>query len=84
MNQAESTFTHADGRVVKLHNTNHLLATDPYCNGMKTGYTDASGKCLICSATHKGRTVIAVLLGGSGKKIWGEAKALMHWGLGVA
>ena len=84
VNQAESTFTHADGRVVKLHNTNHLLTTDPYCNGMKTGYTDAAGKCLICSATYKGRTVIAVLLGGSASKIWGEAKSLLHWGLGVA
>ena len=81
--QAESTFTHADGRVVKLHNTNHLLTSDPYCNGMKTGYTDAAGKCLICSAAYKGRTVIAVLLGGTSAKIWTEGKALLHWALGV-
>ena len=80
---AQSTFTHPDGRTVKLHNTNHLLGVDPYCNGMKTGFTDAAGKCLICSGTHKGRTVIIVLLGSTSAKIWNEAKALLHWGLGV-
>ncbi len=80
---AESTFTHPDGRTVKLHSTNHLLGVDPYVNGMKTGFTDAAGKCLICSGTTKGRTVIVVLLGSSSKTIWSEAKTLLHWGLGV-
>jgi serine-type D-Ala-D-Ala carboxypeptidase (penicillin-binding protein 5/6) len=80
---AASTFSHPDGRTLKIHSTNHLLGVDPYCNGMKTGFTDAAGKCLICSGTHKGRTVIIVLLGSSADKIWGEAKSLLHWGLGV-
>lgn len=80
---AESTFTHHDGRAIKLENTNRLLKLDPYCNGMKTGFTEASGKCLICSGTHKGRTIIVVLLGSTSAKIWTEAKSLLHWGLGV-
>lgn len=80
---AQSTFTHPDGRVVKLDSTNHLLGKDPYCTGMKTGFTDAAGKCLVSSATFKGRTLIAVLLGSTSAKIWGEAQTLLHWGLGV-
>lgn len=80
---ADSTFTHADGRTIELENTNRLLKSDPYCNGMKTGFTEAAGKCLICSGTHKGRTIIVVLLGSTSSKIWTEAKALLHWGLGV-
>jgi D-alanyl-D-alanine carboxypeptidase (penicillin-binding protein 5/6) len=80
---AESTFTHPDGRTVKVHSTNHLLGVDPYVNGMKTGYTDAAGKCVICSGTNKGRTIIVVILGSTSAKIWGEAKSLIHWGLGV-
>lgn len=83
VSQAESVFNHADGRVVKLHSTNHLLTLDPYCTGMKTGYTDAAGKCLVCSASYKGRSVIAVLLGSSASKIWDEGKALLHHGLGI-
>lgn len=80
---AKSTFSHPDGRTVALQSTNHLLGVDPYCTGMKTGYTDAAGKCLICSGVHKGKAVIIVLLGSTSSKIWDEAKSLLHWGLGV-
>ncbi len=80
---AQSTFTHPDGRTVKLYSTNHLVGNDPYCNGMKTGYTEAAGKCLICSGAHQGRAVIVVLLGDGADKIWNEAKALLHWALAV-
>jgi serine-type D-Ala-D-Ala carboxypeptidase (penicillin-binding protein 5/6) len=81
--QKESSFVHPDGRIIKLTNTNHLIGVDPYCTGMKTGYTDAAGKCLVSSATHKGKYVIVVQLGSTSSKIWGEAKSLLHWGLGI-
>jgi serine-type D-Ala-D-Ala carboxypeptidase (penicillin-binding protein 5/6) len=78
-----AVFNHADGKPRVLDNTNHLLESSPYCHGMKTGYTEAAGKCLVSCASHKGRTVIAVLLGSSLKYIWKESKLLLHAGLGV-
>jgi D-alanyl-D-alanine carboxypeptidase (penicillin-binding protein 5/6) len=79
----EAAFTHADGRVKKLENTNHLLVDSPYCHGMKTGYTDAAGRCLVSCGTFRSRTVIVVVLGASAKSIWKESLGLLHWALGV-
>ena len=75
------TFRRADGRAVTLENTNELLGVMPECNGMKTGYTVASGRCLISSAASGGREVILVQLGTKTKYIWEDARILMNWGL---
>jgi D-alanyl-D-alanine carboxypeptidase (penicillin-binding protein 5/6) len=75
------SFRRADGRVVTLTNTNELLGAMPECNGMKTGYTVASGRCLISSATSGGREVILVQLGTKTKYIWEDARIMMSWGL---
>jgi serine-type D-Ala-D-Ala carboxypeptidase (penicillin-binding protein 5/6) len=75
------TFHRADGRVVTLENTNELLGKMPECNGMKTGYTAASGRCLISSAVSGGREVILVQLGTKTKYIWEDARIMMGWGL---
>jgi D-alanyl-D-alanine carboxypeptidase (penicillin-binding protein 5/6) len=53
----------------------------PECNGMKTGYTNAAGRCLISSASSGGRAVILVQLGTKTKFIWDDARTLMSWGL---
>src|SRR6266705_3353256 len=42
-------FRYANGRTRELENTNKLLKRLPYCNGMKTGYTEAGGMQAICS-----------------------------------
>ncbi|MGC3989044.1 MAG: D-alanyl-D-alanine carboxypeptidase family protein [Chthoniobacteraceae bacterium] len=73
-------FRYADGRVRTFDNTNKILGKYPYCNGMKTGYTDAAGKCLIASGSNGRRDVIVVLLGDSIKYIWNDATALLSWG----
>lgn len=75
------SFRRADGRVVTLTNTNELLGAMPECNGMKTGYTVASGRCLISSAASGGREVILVQLGTKTKYIWEDARIMMSWGL---
>jgi D-alanyl-D-alanine carboxypeptidase (penicillin-binding protein 5/6) len=75
------TFHRADGRSVTLENTNELLGVMPECNGMKTGYTVASGRCLISSAASGGREVILVQLGTKTKYIWDDARIMMGWGL---
>lgn len=74
-------FRRADGRVVTLENTNELLGHMPECNGMKTGYTVASGRCLISSAASGSREVILVQLGTKTKYIWEDAQIMMSWGL---
>ena len=53
----------------------------PECNGMKTGYTVAAGRCLISSASTGGRNVILVQLGTKTKYIWDDARLMMSWGL---
>ena len=75
------SFRRADGRVVTLSNTNELLGSMPECNGMKTGYTVASGRCLISSAASGGREVILVQLGTKTKYIWEDGRIMMNWGL---
>jgi D-alanyl-D-alanine carboxypeptidase (penicillin-binding protein 5/6) len=74
-------FRYANGRTRELENTNKVLKKLPYCNGMKTGYTEAAGHCLIASGTRPGRDVIAVVLGDSKAGIWRDASALLQWAL---
>jgi D-alanyl-D-alanine carboxypeptidase (penicillin-binding protein 5/6) len=74
-------FRRADGRSVTLENTNDLLGAMPECNGMKTGYTVASGRCLISSAASGGREVILVQLGTKTAYIWDDGRLMMSWGL---
>lgn len=74
-------FRYADGRTRELENTNKVLKRLPYCNGMKTGYTDAAGSCLISSASRPGRDVIAVVLGHTKPRIWQDSAAFLTWAL---
>lgn len=70
------------GRVVTVDSTNKLLTRMPgVVNGMKTGFTNAAGRCLVSTATYKGRHVIVVVLGCSPSRIWDESKKLIDWSL---
>lgn len=75
------TFRRNNGQTVTLKSTNDLLGNMPECNGMKTGYTVASGRCLISTASSRGRDVILVQLGTRTKYIWQDGRLLMTWGL---
>lgn len=77
------TFRFANGRTVPVNNTNKVLRSFPYCTGMKTGYTNAAGRCLVSSGSYEGRNVISVILGSSTPNVWTESQALLQWGLGV-
>ena len=46
-----------------LNNTNRLLKSYPYVDGVKTGYTNAAERCLITSGTQNDFRIIAVVLG---------------------
>jgi len=76
------TFTFNDGTTRSLINTNKVLSRLDYCTGMKTGYTRASGNCLISSAEKNGRTRIVVVLGSSGSWIWKDSEVLLKWSVG--
>ena len=63
-------------------NRNRLLWTDPNVDGMKTGHTEAAGWCLIASAKHGERRVLAVVLGAkSDAARAAEAQKLLTWGM---
>lgn len=77
------SFRLANGSVRTLTNTNQVLHHFPYCTGLKTGTTNAAGKCLVSSATANGKTVVAVMLGSSSPAVWQESEALLKYGLGL-
>ncbi len=61
----------------QFKNGNRLLLSYPGADGVKTGYTDNAGRCLVFSATRDGHRAIAVVLD-SGDS-FGEAQALMDY-----
>ncbi len=77
-------FVRADGSIRRVNTTNRLLHAHPWVHGMKTGYTNAAGKCLISCGTKDGRAVIVVILGSTNRKIWGESLKYLRWALGMA
>jgi len=74
-------FRYANGRTRELESTNKLLKKLPYCNGMKTGYTEAAGKCLIASGVNGSKNIIVVVLGDSHSGVWRDAGNLLAWAL---
>jgi D-alanyl-D-alanine carboxypeptidase (penicillin-binding protein 5/6) len=69
------------GRRRTLFNTNRLLETFPPADGIKTGTTNAAGKCLAASATAEGMHLIAVVL--SARNRWQAAEQLLRWAFSV-
>jgi D-alanyl-D-alanine carboxypeptidase (penicillin-binding protein 5/6) len=62
-------------------NRNRLLWTDPFVDGVKTGYTDAAGYCLIASAKRGPRRLLSVVLGaGSDAARASESQKLLNYG----
>ncbi len=61
-----------------LTNKNKLLSTYPGTTGVKTGFTQKAGRCLIFSAQREDMELLGVLLNCGG---WfQDAAALMDWG----
>jgi D-alanyl-D-alanine carboxypeptidase (penicillin-binding protein 5/6) len=51
------------GKPLELLNHNHLLASYPGCDGLKTGWTVAANASIVTTAKEKDLRVIAVVLG---------------------
>ena len=70
---------------IKQQNRNLLLWRDPTVDGLKTGYTDAAGYCMIATAkrdTPSGqRRLLSVVLGtASSEARANESQKLLNWG----
>ncbi|MBI5255547.1 MAG: D-alanyl-D-alanine carboxypeptidase [Burkholderiales bacterium] len=70
---------------IKQDNRNMLLGRDPSVDGMKTGYTEAAGYCLIASAAREmpngKRRLLSVVLGTASREARAsESQKLLNWG----
>ncbi len=62
----------------QLQNENQMLWIYRGGNGVKTGYTDAAGRCLVSAAKRDGIQLIAVVL--DSLYIWNDSIALLDYG----
>ncbi len=62
-------------------NRNRLLWLDPSVDGMKTGYTEAAGYCLVATSKRGPRRLMSVLLGSTSEATRAqESQKLLNWG----
>jgi D-alanyl-D-alanine carboxypeptidase (penicillin-binding protein 5/6) len=62
-------------------NRNRLLWLDPNVDGVKTGYTEAAGYCLIASAKRGPRRLLSVVLGANSDSLRAqESQKLLNYG----
>jgi serine-type D-Ala-D-Ala carboxypeptidase (penicillin-binding protein 5/6) len=66
---------------IKQANRNRLLWTDPTVDGMKTGFTDSAGYCLLASARRGERRLVTVVLGAQSDSMrTTESQKLLNFG----
>jgi D-alanyl-D-alanine carboxypeptidase (penicillin-binding protein 5/6) len=62
-------------------NRNRLLWLDPTVDGVKTGYTENAGYCLVTSARRGERRLVSVVLGAASESARvTESQKLLNWG----
>lgn len=69
---------HNTGDTRTLSNTNELLTWYTGANGVKTGYTNDAGLCLVASAKRNGIQLIAVVFNDDNR--WQDAAKLLDYG----
>lgn len=65
-----------------LYNTNKLLSMSEDIIGVKTGFTDAAGRCLVSACQRDDTTLICVTL--NDKNDWADHLALYDYGFSIA
>ena len=76
---SSSTITATvNGQQRTYTNTNKLLSAYPDCIGVKTGFTDEAGRCLVSAARQDGVTLIAVTL--HDPNDWADHTELLNYG----
>jgi len=61
-----------------LENVNELLGKIPGITGIKTGWTEEAGECLVASTERDGKKLVSVILGSTDR--FGETAKLLSWG----
>lgn len=70
------TSTHAE---YILENETNLLTTYPGVKGVKTGYTEEAGLCLITYLDYEGHQIIGIILNSTDRR--GDMRSLLDYGL---
>jgi D-alanyl-D-alanine carboxypeptidase (penicillin-binding protein 5/6) len=66
---------------ITQRNRNDLLFRDPFVDGIKTGYTESAGYCLIATARREDRRLLAVVTGTASEGARAmEAQKLLNYG----
>lgn len=76
-----STKTHVYSNRNKLLDRGNSYYFDG-ATGMKTGFTDEAGYCLVTSAERGGKQLIAVVMNSGQDSIWNDSISLLHYGFG--
>lgn len=64
----KSTTININGNSKNISNTNELLGNLNGVDGVKTGFTNNAGRCLVTSTSRNGHQIICVVLGADTKK----------------
>ncbi len=71
-----------DHKAYYPHNRNQFLKVYPGATGLKTGFTDDAGGCLVATASRGGRNLLLVLMGSD--IMFGDGSRLMDYGFATA
>lgn len=74
----EKSYSWVHDENKQLRNENQMLWFYPGGNGVKTGYTDKAGRCLVSGAKHDGIQLVAVVL--DSLFMWNDSIALLDYG----
>jgi len=75
---SEREFRYND---ITQQNRNRLLWLDPNVDGVKTGYTESAGYCLIASAKRGARRLLSVVVGAASDRLRAqESQKLLNFG----
>ena len=74
----EKTYQWIHDPAKKLRSENQMLWLYRGGNGVKTGYTDAAGRCLVSAAKRDGIQIVAVVL--DSYFMWNDSIALLDYG----
>lgn len=76
--QPEVTVTDVSGKIIhEFKNTNELVGKIDGVRGVKTGWTQNAGECLVSFIERNGEKIIIVLLGSDDR--FGETRKIIDW-----
>ena len=78
VSQQEVLYDWVKDPAKKLRNENQMLWLYRGANGVKTGYTEAAGRCLVSAARRDGMQLVAVVL--DSYYMWNDSIALLDYG----